>query len=71
MDAATANLARQEALLWCIMGAACTELKERKKRRLLHKEWISRRSARGIFTQIFSELKRECQNDFETLLECL
>lgn len=68
MDAVTANLARQEALLWCIVGAACTEVKGRKKRRLWCKEWISRRSARGSFTQIFSELERECHNDFENYI---
>ena len=65
MDVATYNCALQE-VLWCsVAAAAAMKLKKKKRRKRWCKEWISRRSERGSFAQIFSELESECPEDFE------
>ncbi|MPC41510.1 hypothetical protein E2C01_035105 [Portunus trituberculatus] len=46
MDAATTNLAHQEVLLWCIVGAACIKLRERK---ILVNELHSDRCVHSMF----------------------
>ena len=65
MDVATANVALQKALLCTIVAAASTQLKKKKKRKRWCREWICRRSERGSFSQIFSELENECPDGFE------
>ena len=65
MDAATVDVALEEAFLCAIVGAAATKLKKKKRRKLWCKGWLSRRSERGSFAQIFSELESEWPRDFE------
>lgn len=69
MNAATANIALQEAFVYTIVSAAVTQSKKRKH---WCKEWLCSQSERGSFSQVFSELEKECCGGFETSTsECL